>query len=115
VLLALQVLLHLGVLLLALHLARLLELGLGGLVGLVGLHDLLQRLGLAAEARQLLVVGEDLRPRQVGLDLAVALNDRLEAIDQAACASSPSLAAFRAAMATSSMSSVGSRVVNFCV
>ncbi len=113
-LLAVQVLLHLLILLVLEHLVG----GLGFLLGapelLVGAHDLAEGALLARQFRQLLVVGSDFRTPHLRLDLVIALPDRLKAINHAAAdSSSPSRAALNAQSATSSMSSVGSRVVNF--
>src|SRR6266576_3109898 len=73
---------------------------------------------LTRELGELLVVGSDLRPRHLILNIAITFRNRFEAIDHAAApavASSPSRALLKAQIATSSISSAGSRVVNFCV
>src|SRR5438445_738643 len=74
---------------------------------------------LARELGELLVVGRDVRPRHLILNLSITTSDRLESVDHQAAApavsSSPSRALLNAQIATSSISSEGSRVVNFCV
>src|SRR5207245_1583741 len=113
-----HVLLHVRVLLVPQHLARRLHLLLRAAKCVVGLDDLAQRTLLAGEAGQLLVVGRDLGPGHLIFDLVVAARDRLQSIYHAAApavSSSPSRALLNAVMATSSMSSEGSRVVNFWV
>src|SRR6267142_339450 len=117
-LLGAQVLLHLGVALVLLKLARRFELVASALVSLIGLHRLAQRVLLAGKLRHPSVVSGDLGSRHLGLDLVVAANDPFESVDQAAApavSSSPSRALLKAVIATSSMSSDGSRVVNFWV
>src|SRR2546430_7819390 len=121
-----HVLLHLGVLLVAQHLARRVHLVARFAVCVISHDDLPEGALLTRELGELLVVGSDLRPRHVLLDLAIAARDRLEAIDHFLCpariyaaapalSSSPSRALLKAQIATSSISSAGSRVVNFCV
>src|SRR6266850_1162879 len=117
-LLGAQVLLHLGVAFVLLKLARRFELVASALVSLIGLHRLAQRVLLAGKLRYPSVVGGDLGSRHLGLDLVIASSDPFEPVDQAAApavSSSPSRALLKAVIATSSMSSDGSRVVNFCV
>jgi len=98
------------------QLARRLELVASSLVGVESLHRLPQGPLLARELGDLGVVGGDLGTRHLGLDLVVPAGYRLQPVDQAAApagSSSPCRALLNAVIATSSMSSVGSRVVNF--
>src|SRR4029077_4279394 len=79
---------------------------------------LAQRVLLPRKLGERGVVGRDMRLSHVRLDLPIAPSDGLEAIDPASApadSSSPSRALLNAVMATSSMSSDGSRGVNFCV
>src|SRR5260370_29931689 len=113
-----QVLLHLSIALVLLELPRRLELLARLAIVVVGLHRVSQSSLLARELGQLRVVGGDLWPAHLGLDLPIAARDSVQSVDHAAApavSSSPSRALLNAAMATSSMSSDRSRVVNFCV
>src|SRR6266567_1383569 len=108
--------LHLCVLLVAEHVVRRFHLVLRAPVALVRGDDLSQPGLLASELGQPRMVGRHLGARHLRLDLAVASRDRLQSVNHAAAScSSPSRALLKAAIATSSMSSEGSRVVNFCV
>src|ERR1700674_1211374 len=113
-----QVFLHFRIAFVLLQLPRGLELLARLAVLVVGLHRVAKGSLLARELGQLRVVGGDIRPAHLGFDLPVATRDSVETVDQAAApavSSSPSRALLDAVMATSSMSSDGSRVVNFCV
>src|ERR1700674_4593000 len=117
-LLGLQVLLHLGVALVLLELARGLELVARPMVRLVRLHRLAQRSLLTGELGHLGVVGGDLGLAHLRFYLAMAPRHPVKTIDHAAApvvASSPSRALLNAQIATSIMSSDGSRVVSSCV
>ena len=109
-------LLHLRILLGVEDLLRLLEADSGGLQSFEGLDNVLEATHLPPEARQLLVVAHHLRPLQLLVDLAVAPRQRLQPINHAAALdSSPSRAALKAAIATSSCDSSGTLVVSFWV
>src|SRR5262245_13555361 len=113
-------LLHLLILLVAQQIARGLHLRAGPAVAVVRLDDLAQRALLAGELGHLFVVSCDVGPRHIGFDLAIALRYRVQPVDHRyaaapAASASPSRAALNAQIATSSMSSEGWRVVNFCV
>src|SRR5207302_8194584 len=124
-LLAPEVLLHLRVLLCVQQLPRFLVGLLSFAVVPVGLDEVAHAGQPAGDLGDLLVVGYHLGSRQLGLQLRDVAGARLHPIDHAAgCprgdvpptpCSSPSRAALKAATATSSMSSLGSRVVNFWV
>src|SRR4029077_13915082 len=79
---------------------------------------LAQRPLLPRELGHLGVVDGNFGPAHLRLDLVIPARERLEPVDHAAApavSSSPWRALLKAVMATSSMSSVGWRVVNFCV
>src|SRR5439155_23952864 len=63
------------------HLAGRLHLRTRSAVGVIGLDDLWQGALLGRQPGHLLVVGGNLRPPQLLLDLAIAPSDRLEPID----------------------------------
>src|SRR5579884_402276 len=112
-------LLHLRVALLAEQLPGLLQLPLGPAIVVVDAHQLLQLVQLAAQPGQPRRVGDHLGLRHLLLEVAVARHQGLQPVDHLAASivgwTSPSRAAFRAMIATSSMSSSGSRVVSRCV
>src|SRR5258708_25593524 len=112
-----QVLLHLSIALVLLELPRRLELLARLAIVVVGLHRVSQSSLLARELGQLRVVGGDLWPAHLGLDLPIAARDSVQSVDHAAApaaSSSPSPALFNAVMATSSMPPPGSRALTCC-
>src|SRR6266446_964068 len=76
-----HVLLHLGILLVAQHLARRVHVLAGFAVGLVSLDDLAQSPLLTSQLRQLLVVGCNLGPAHLAFDLSIAPRNRLKTVD----------------------------------
>src|SRR6202521_2542333 len=113
-----QVFLHLLIFFLLEHRSRGFQLVARGAICVVRLDDVPYAPLLAGELRELGVVHCHVGPTHLRFDLVVSTRDRVEPIDHAAApavSSSPWRALLNAVMATSSMSSEGSRVVNFCV
>src|SRR5207247_4309694 len=76
-----HVLLHLHVLLVPEHLARRLHLRARAAVGVIGLDDLWQGALLPRQPGHLLVVGGNLRPPHLLLDLAITARDRFQTVN----------------------------------